>query len=310
MESHQTIPKIYYKREEINVSVYRNDTILATSLRNKIHHNHVCGGNARCSSCRVVISEGLENCLPRNEKEAAVAETLQLAEYVRLACQTRIVGDIEISKPPFDDIDIHLASMAISEGPEYQRGVEKDLSIMFVDIEDFTPMVETSHAYDILDFLNKFFYIMGNIAESNGARIIDYYGDGFLSVFGMDKPESMAQDCVRAGIEMFEKIRVTQEETRKFSYHDFRIRIGVRTGKVIVGTVGTANLRKLSVMGDAVNTASRIEGLNKELKTHFLICNRTYKYVKDEFDLQGPHEVIIKGKRGKHKVWEVKTYLK
>ena len=299
--------EIYYIGENRSVPINSGDTILETSIKNNIRHQHVCGGNARCSSCRVAVSAGLNHCLPRNEKESTVAGTLKLDPKVRLACQTRVKGNITISKPPFDELDIKIASLAIAEGSAYRTGEEKQLSIMFVDIENFTPLIERMPAFDVIDFLNYFYFQMGSIAEKHHAKIIDYYGDGFLSVFGFMAPERMRQDSVLAGLEMFKTLRDVGLSIREFSYPDLNVRIGIRTGKVIVGTIGTAKMRKLAVMGDAVNMASRIEGKNKDLKTKFLVCNDTHKRISKDFDFIKSHVVEVKGKSGKHKLWEVKV---
>lgn len=299
--------EIHYLGERRRVKVKEGESILSVSLKNKIHHPHVCGGNAMCSSCRIAVSEGLANCLPRNRKESAVAKTLKLDSKVRLACQTRIKGDIAISKPPFDELGIKLATLAIADGTSHQRGEIKKLSIMFMDIENFTPLVESMPAYDVVYFLNYFFYQMGTIVEKHHAKIIDYYGDGFLSVFGFEKSETMQEDSVLAGLEIFETLRQVGKRVREFSYPDLNVRIGVRTGKVVIGTIGTEKMRKLAVMGDAVNMASRIESKNKELKTQFLICNDTHRKVSNNFNFGKSYNVEIKGKSGKHKLWEVKV---
>jgi adenylate cyclase len=296
---------INYLNENRPIEYKSGDTILGTSLKNGIHHSHTCGGNARCSSCRVVVRKGLKNCTPRTPGEKNVARTLGFKSDVRLACQTKITGNISISKPPFDELDVKVASLAIAEGTKFRRGEVKELTIMFVDIKDFTPLVERMPSYDIVAFLNRFFYLMGGITEKNGARIIDYFGDGFLSVFGIKKDHNKEQQCLEAGIEMLNTIEKNRDRAMEFSYPKLEIRIGVRTGKAIIGTVGTAALRKFAVMGDAVNTASRIEGANKKLDTHFLICDDTYGKVKKDFKMGSSHLVKLKGKKGKFKIWDV-----
>lgn len=304
--SNNNIYKIHYLDENLKVSIESEDTILDTSLKNKINHQHVCGGIARCSSCRVLVSEGLENCLPRNEKELEVAKNIKLNANIRLACQTKVFGDVTISKPQFDKLDIKLAVLAIKEGEKYRSGEEKELTMLFLDIESFTSLVENMPAFDIVHFLNRFFYLMGNIVDKHHAKIIDYYGDGFFCVFGLDKPDSKQRDSVQAGLEIFDTIKKVGKSTGKFSYPQLNIRIGIKTGKVLVGTIGSEKLRKFSVMGDAVNTASRIESMNKELKTQLLVCNETYNKISEEFEFGKMYEVSLKGKSGKHKIWEVK----
>ncbi len=106
----------------------------------------------------MAVLEGLENCLPRNEKELAVSRTLKLEDNIRLACQTKVIGDISISRPLFDKIDTKIAALTIAEGAKYKSGEEKELTAMFLDIENFTSLVESMPAFDVVQFLNRFFY--------------------------------------------------------------------------------------------------------------------------------------------------------
>src|SRR3954468_10190872 len=82
------------------------ETILRASLRAGIPHAHACGGQARCSTCRVQIVEGLDHCLPRNEREDALATRLHFAPEIRLACQTAVIGDVKLRRLVLDAEDI------------------------------------------------------------------------------------------------------------------------------------------------------------------------------------------------------------
>ena len=84
------MPVIRYLPDERGVDARDNETILEVSLRAGIPFAHACGGNARCSTCRVMILDGLENCAPRTKREEALTAHLQFAPEMRLACQTKI----------------------------------------------------------------------------------------------------------------------------------------------------------------------------------------------------------------------------
>jgi adenylate cyclase len=83
---------IHYLPDEIEIEANEGETILLAALRAGIAHAHLCGGSARCSTCRVIIIEGLENCAPRNAEEQSIAEMLRFDPKVRLACQTVVTG--------------------------------------------------------------------------------------------------------------------------------------------------------------------------------------------------------------------------
>lgn len=82
--------KIFSQTDKKIIFVSQDNTILDATHKAEINHMHVCGGNARCSTCRVDIREGLKNCLCRNEKEKMIAEQLEFPDNIRLACQTKI----------------------------------------------------------------------------------------------------------------------------------------------------------------------------------------------------------------------------
>ena len=93
-----------------------DSTILEAMHKAKINHTHVCGDNARCTTCRVYIMDGLNNCLPRNEGEMHLANKLGFPEDIRLACQTKISGNITIRRPVVDDLDIEIVLTELRDG--------------------------------------------------------------------------------------------------------------------------------------------------------------------------------------------------
>ena len=101
---------IFSQTDNKTVEASPENTILEATLKANINHMHVCGGNARCSTCRVYILEGLGNCQPRNQKERQLGEKLRFPQNIRLACQTKISGDIAIRRPVVDDMDVKIIS--------------------------------------------------------------------------------------------------------------------------------------------------------------------------------------------------------
>ncbi len=100
-------------RKEVNVR--DGDTILGATLRANIAHAHACGGQARCSTCRVWILEGLENCDARSDRKRSLTDQLGLGPEVRLACQTRVVGDVKLRRLVLDETDLEITSQLAPE---------------------------------------------------------------------------------------------------------------------------------------------------------------------------------------------------
>lgn len=298
-------PTVYFLPEGKRIGLERTETILQASLKAGISHAHACGGKARCSTCRVVILEGLEYCLPRNAKEKTLAGKLKFSPEIRLACQTRIAGPVRLRRPVLDNLDLELASLMKNKAGMEHVGSEKKIAILFSDICDFTPFVEELPPYDVVHILNRYFHLMGQVVAQHHGQISDYVGDGMLVLFGVDNPEEAALQAVRAGVAMFNAVEKLNPYLQTMYGRRFSIRIGIHFGEVVLGSIGIGDQRKLAVFGDAVNLASRIEMVNKETGTHFLISEETFENVADQVRLKNMYTRQLKGKRGIYKLYEI-----
>ncbi|MGH7600142.1 MAG: adenylate/guanylate cyclase domain-containing protein [bacterium] len=300
------MPRIYYLPDERELETAEAETILQTSLRAGIPHAHACGGKARCSTCRVLILEGLEHCNPRNAKEKKLAERLHFGSEIRLACQTRITDHVKLRRPVLDEIDVELTSQIKPGAAPGSVGEEKQIAILFADISGYTAFCEALPPYDVIHVLSRYFHLMGQVISRHGGYISDYIGDGIMALFGIEDPARAAVQAVKAGIEMLatvEKLNPYLETMYKKSFH---IRIGVHYGEVVVGTIGVANMKKMAAIGDAVNFASRIEVANKELGTKFLISEDTYNEVRNHVRVNRCCiHVTLRGKSGEYVLYEV-----
>lgn len=178
------MPKLTYADEKREVEFSEAQSILEISNENQVEHLHVCGGLGRCSTCRVQILDGLENCSERSQKEQLIADKLDFPDDVRLACQTLLSGDAKIRKLFKNKTDIKFAQAAMQSSGSI--GSNKQVAILFADIEDFTPLSERLASFDVMYLLNKYFDFAGNIVMKNGGEINNYIGDAFLAIFGLD----------------------------------------------------------------------------------------------------------------------------
>ncbi|MEA1910058.1 MAG: adenylate/guanylate cyclase domain-containing protein [Spirochaetota bacterium] len=271
--------------------------ILEASLNSGIEHTHVCGGRARCSTCRVIVTEGLDHCRPRNENESALAKMKGFSPDVRLACQTTVDGDISIRRLVLDKEDI---AVAINEGRSKINDVSREIeaTILFSDIRSFTSFSEKSLPYDIVHILNRYFDALGDNIDSNGGYIDKYMGDGIMAIFGLDQQseENSSTQAVSAAIMMINTLEDFNKYLASRFNYKFKIGIGIHTGKVIVGNLGYRKKKEFTAIGDTVNTASRIESLNKKAGTSILISEDTYLQVKDQFKWKHKFSGKVKGK--------------
>ena len=180
------------------VAALPGETILAADLRHGIAHAHACGGLAHCSTCRVVVLDGLDALPPRNELEQALATRLNLPESVRLACQTSVADDsVRFRRPVMDALDVRLTQREF-EQPDQQMAEEKRLAVLFSDIEQYTVFAEALPAYDVIHVLNRYFQLMSKVVTAHQGHISDYIGDGLMAVFGLTQEATAAADAVGA----------------------------------------------------------------------------------------------------------------
>jgi class 3 adenylate cyclase len=300
------MPQVYLTPDKKTIGCRPDETLLAAALRQGIDHTHACGGNARCSTCRVVILKGNEHCSPRAGEEAALSRQLNFPGDMRLACQTRISGDVQVRRFVVDELDYQLV---LTQRENFMAGNQlgeiKRVAILFADINGYTPFAESLPPYDVVHVISRYFHLMGNVVKEYRGQILDYYGDGFMACFGLTESEGAALQSVRAGLQLFAALESLNGYLRKVYGRTFGIRVGVNYGEVIWSKIGIQDMEKLAAIGDAVNLASRIEQANKGLGTHFLISEGAYREVEKEVSIKGVFEVNLKGKAGKYRLYEV-----
>jgi len=297
--------RIDYQSDDRIIETDSATSILQTSLNNGILHTHVCGGNAKCSTCRVLILEGLEYCCSRNEKEQKMADRRKFSPNVRLACQTVLSGDVALRRLVLDNEDVELVDQEIMGAAPRSVGEEMPLAILFSDIRNFTNFAEAQLPYDVIHVLNRYFNRVGSIINRHQGQINNFMGDGIMALFGMTDPANAVLNSVRAGLEMLKAVEAMQPYFELHFRSNFRVGIGVHYGEVVLGTVGTGDRRQLTAIGDAVNLASRVESANKEAGTDFLISESAYQQVRD-YVVVGKHcDYAIKGKTGTYSLHEV-----
>ena len=190
-----------------------------------------------------------------------------------------------------------VSQMVSSQMDSELGGQEKEVTTFFTDIRGYTTLSEKMSPTDVMKMLNEYHTIMVKIFHDNKGQVLNYIGDAQLVVFGAPiKLEDHPYWACKAALE----IRKALEELRKkWGIKDpssFDIGIGITTGVVAIGLVGAEQHKQYTVIGDAVNVASRLESYTKEAKVPILIAPETAERVKDRFELKSIGGVMLKGK--------------
>ncbi len=195
---------------------------------------------------------------------------------------------------------------AVLSGRVPLRGELREVTILFQDIRGFTSLTEKSNPEELVGILNRFFTEMVAAVEAQGGVVRQFTGDGVMAMFGA--PVTHADDpprAVRAGLDMLHRLEALNRRLEGEGWPPLRIGIGIHTGDVVAGQLGPDERIEYSVIGDAVNVASRIESLTKEMGATLLVSQVTAARLGGEFRLGRRVVLPIRGKEQPVEIVEV-----
>lgn len=188
--------------------------------------------------------------------------------------------------------------MVTGHDSDFFSGQNKKLCILFSDVRSFTTYSETRTPAEIVARLNEYFHAMAEEIGAEGGIVDKFIGDGILAFFGAVRPtENVSLDGVRAAIRMQERLKALNEGWTARGEQPFRIGVGLHTGVVMVGNIGSEHKTEFTVIGDAVNLASRLESKTKELATPILVSEVVAGDVREFMDVEEKGVVPIKGRK-------------
>ena len=251
------------------IRVPKGLSVLEASLRYNVPHASVCGGRARCSTCRIRVI-GDHSLLPEpSPREAFVLNRVGASDpSIRLACQLRPESDLS-----FFQLFMPQAMSAQASGSQAHRiGQERYLVSMFVDMRGSTKLAENQLPFDTVFVVNRFLGAVSQAVIECGGQPNQFVGDGQLALFGLStSPQTACRQALRAAA----MIAANVDELNRFLSHDLRepIRfgIGIHGGEVIIGDIGYRDHMVFTALGDAVNVAARLQDMTKSLACEAII---------------------------------------
>ncbi len=194
-----------------------------------------------------------------------------------------------------------VAERIMSEGEKEVQ--ELEVSVVFADIVGFTPMAEKMEPLEVGQLLNDYFSRMADVVLEYDGTLDKFIGDCIMAVFGAPYPqEDHAERAVRVALEMRRRLTELNKELAKDP--PIEMRMGINSGKVIAGPIGSHKRKEITVLGDTVNVASRIESMVAKAG-QVVVGERTQELVKDSFELKDLGTVILKGKKKAIRAFQV-----
>jgi adenylate cyclase len=276
------------------IRVPKGLSVLEASLRYQVPHASVCGGRARCSTCRIRV---IGDCtsLPRpSNREAFVLNRVgsDADPAIRLACQLRPESDLSF-------FQIFTPQAAPTRHGPSHIGEERYLVSMFVDMRGSTRLAENRLPFDTVFVVNRFLGAVSKAVIECGGQPNQFLGDGQLALFGLasDRQTACRQALTAAG-----HISLHVEELNQFLKNDLRepIRfgIGIHGGEVIVGDIGYRDHMVFTALGDAVNVAARLQDMTKGLGCEVIFSDEVRATAGLADDALPRQDVEIRGRAG------------
>ena len=273
---------------------------LLEALRNaRIPHASVCGGRARCTTCRVRIGNGLDQLDPPDELEALALKRIDAEPNVRLACQLYPHADLSITPlvTANQKLDVTLQSGGV-------QGHEEYVVAMFVDMRGSTELGERVLAYDVVFILNRFFNELSEALSATHGHYAQFAGDGLMALYGLDperKPQA-CRDALDGAREMFRRVGLLNEQLRSDFGESVHMGIGIHGGDAVVGTMGPPKTPLLTAIGDNVNIAARLEAETKTRQCDLIVSAETLARENIPYAQAASLEIELRGRHNRIRV--------
>jgi adenylate cyclase len=276
------------------VRVPRGLSVLEASLRNNVPHASVCGGRARCSTCRIRVMGDTTSLPEPSQREAFVLNRVGATDpSIRLACQLRPTADLSF----FQLFMPHAMSANAHASHPHRVGQERYLVSMFVDMRGSTRLAEHRLPFDTVFIVNRFLGAVSQAVIECGGQPNQFVGDGELALFGL---AAGRQTACRQALKAAAMIAANVEELNRFLEHDqrepIRFGIGIHGGEVIIGDIGYRDHMVFTALGDAVNVAARLQDMTKTLACEAIFSEEVRVTAGVAADALPQQEAAIRGR--------------
>ena len=287
-----------------SVPIVSGANVLETLREHRIPHAAVCGGRARCTTCRILVTKGLDQLTAASGLEAKALARIGATAGMRLACQIRPTADISIM--PLLAADANAVDGTVRGGLE---GSERPVTVVFVDLRGSTSLGEAKMPYDVLFVLNQFFHEMTKALTATNGHYSQFTGDGLMALYGLDAAAQAAGplDAIRGAREMLSRLDQLNRRLHEDLMEPMRIGIGIHYGEAIVGAMGPPRSQIITAIGDTVNTCARLESLTKDYDCAVIISRRAAEAASLDVSDRELHRAPVKGRAEPVQFYALKT---
>ncbi len=218
------------------------------------------------------------------------------------------VQDKQRLKNMFSRFTSSLLVEQIMENPDRVTlgGEKRNLTVLFTDIRNFTQFAESNPPELVVEVLNNYLSVMTEVILKFHGTLDKFIGDAIMAIWGAPVfMENHARLAVMAGLKILKAVNNLSKEYAKRGFRPLDVGIGINTGEMIVGTIGSLKRLDYTVIGDSVNVAARMQELTRKYENHMIISETTYTAVQDIIEVKSLGTVNVKGRKGKVPIYEV-----
>jgi adenylate cyclase len=273
----------------------RGLTILETSMRFNVPHASVCGGKARCSTCRVRVISDRAALPPPSGRESFVLARVGTSANpaIRLACQLRPKADVAV----IPLLPANVGADFVRNRSRVHIGAEQYVVSMFIDMRGSTKLAESHLPFDTVFLINRFLEAASQAVIDAGGQLNQFVGDGLLALFGLHaEPATACRQAIRAAAIVASNVEYMNHEFASELEQPVQFGIGIHGGEVIIGDIGFRDHTVFTALGDPVNVAARLQDMTKAHNCTVIISEEVYSRAGIPPDRLSRTEVSIRGR--------------
>jgi len=190
------------------------------------------------------------------------------------------------------------------------RGEKREITVLFCDIRGFTTLSESKAPEEVVEILDEFLGAMVEEVFAQGGTLDKFLGDGMMVFYGAPGIQNDHADrAVRTGVAMTRRLTDLNNGWAQKDWPELRIGVGINTGDAIVGSIGSKDRMEYTAIGDVVNTASRVQSVNKDLGTTILVTGSTVERTQQEHNFRSMGSRSIRGRQQDVRLFEPRVSL-
>jgi len=278
-----------------NVTIAANpaQTLLEQTLAAGIPHAHACGGNAACSTCRIMVLEGSEHCRLMTGAEKALAKRLDLPVHIRLACQTRITGDVTIQRLVLDNQDVDVAKQQLLA---QTIGSQRTGALLSATLYGLNQFDEDNFPYDIVYTVGRYSFQMGVVVTHHHGQIAGQHGLNTLAIFPLESPQVAMRQAVHAGFGLLSTLEDLNSMLRQLSYPQVSLSVLIHHGPMIVMHNDPKHPENCSVFGKTVQSVISLQGVATQVPSRLVLTAPVAQALHPELQSPQMYKVSLPGR--------------